>query len=128
MSSTDRLFSPFAQYNWVIVLPAELNAAAVLIGYWSDANPAIWITVCLVVAVAINLGGARTYGEAEFWFAIIKVLTIVGLIILGIIIDAGGGPNGDAIGFRYWNNPGAFVQYLGIEGATGRFLGEFRSC
>lgn len=61
------------QYNWVIVLPAELNAAAVLISYWSSANPAIWITVCLVVAVLINLGGARAYGEAEFWFAIIKV-------------------------------------------------------
>lgn len=29
----------------------------------------------------------------EFWFAIIKVLTIIGLIILGIVIDAGGGPN-----------------------------------
>ncbi|GAA5965192.1 hypothetical protein JCM8115_005386 [Rhodotorula mucilaginosa] len=112
-------------YNWVIVLPAELNAAAVLISFWSDANPAIWITVCLVVAVAINLGGSRTYGEAEFWFAIIKVLTIVGLIILGIILDAGGGPNGDAIGFRYWNNPGAFVQYLGIDGALGRFLGTW---
>lgn len=83
--------------------------------------------MCLVVAVAINLGGSRTYGEAEFWFAIIKVLTIVGLIILGIILDAGGGPNGDAIGFRYWNNPGAFVQYLGIDGALGRFLGESRS-
>ncbi|GAA5975986.1 hypothetical protein JCM10908_005347 [Rhodotorula pacifica] len=112
-------------YNWVIVLPAELNAAAVLISFWSDANPAIWITVCLVVACAINLGGARVYGEAEFWFAIIKVLTIIGLIILGIILDCGGGPNGDKIGFRYWRNPGAFVQFLGIEGATGRFLGTW---
>lgn len=110
-------------YNWTIVLPAELNAAAVLIGYWSDVNPAVWISVCLVVAVAINLGGTKLYGEMEFWFAIIKVLTIVGLIILGIILDAGGGPDGDAIGFRYWNNPGPFVQRLGYSGALGRFLG-----
>lgn len=101
-----------AQYNWVIVLPAELNAAAVLISYWSDANPAIWITVCLIVACAINFGGARVYGECEFWFAIIKVLTIVGLIILGIILDCGGGPNGEYIGARYWHDPGAFVQFL----------------
>lgn len=35
----------------------------------------------------------------EFWFAIIKVLTIVGLIILGIILDAGGGPDKVVIGF-----------------------------
>lgn len=55
--------------------------------------------------------------------ASIKVLTIVGLIILGLILDAGGGPNRDPIGFRYWRNPGPFIQYLGIEGAQGRFLG-----
>ena len=46
-----------------------------------------------------------------------------GLIILGIILDLGGGPNGDRIGFRYWENPGPFVQYHGISGAEGRFLG-----
>ncbi|GAA5937777.1 uncharacterized protein JCM15063_002113 [Sporobolomyces koalae] len=113
-------------YNWTIVLPAELNAAAVLIGYWDKTtNPAVWIAVCLVVAVAINFGGSRAYGEAEFWFAIIKVLTIIGLIILGIVIDAGGGPNGQYIGFKYWKNPGALVQYDGVEGTTGRFLGFF---
>ncbi|PLW46490.1 hypothetical protein PCASD_06296 [Puccinia coronata f. sp. avenae] len=43
-------------------------------------------------------------------FASIKVVIIVGLIILGIILDAGGGPNHDAIGFRYWRNPGPLVQ------------------
>lgn len=56
----------------------------------------------------------------------IKVITIVGLIILGIILDLGGGPNHDRIGFRYWKNPGPFVQFAGIPGAKGRFLGFFR--
>ncbi|KAI5480115.1 amino acid transmembrane transporter [Pseudohyphozyma bogoriensis] len=111
-------------YNWTIVLPAELNAAAVLIGYWnSSINPAVWITICGLVAVTINFGGSRVYGEMEFWFAIIKVIAIVGLIILGIILSAGGGPDHVAIGFRYWRNPGPFVQYLGMAGAKGRFLG-----
>lgn len=104
------------------------------------------------------------YGEAEFVFACvdalfkiappvdlpcreshsfssIKVITIVGLIILGIILDLGGGPDHDRqgtftpgvafgtltlylrIGFRYWKHPGPFVQYHGIPGATGRFVG-----
>ncbi|KAL8290295.1 hypothetical protein RQP46_003234 [Phenoliferia psychrophenolica] len=116
-------------YNWTIVLPAELNAAAVLIGYWnSTVNPSAWIAICLVVAVAINFGGTRAYGE--FWFAIIKVLTIVGLIILGIIIDAtprfstpDAAGNHHALGFKFWREPGPFVQYLGIQGTTGRFLG-----
>ncbi|ORY59041.1 amino acid permease [Leucosporidium creatinivorum] len=111
-------------YNWTIVLPAELNAAAVLIGYWSkDINPGVWIAVCLVVAVAINFGGTKVYGECEFWFAIIKVITIVGLIILGIILDAKKNADGSRIGFRYWNNPGVFVQHLDIAGSKGRFLG-----
>jgi amino acid transporter len=53
----------------------------------------------------------------------IKVITITGLIILGIVIDLGGGPNHDRIGFRYWKNPGPFVQYNGIQGAKGQFIG-----
>ncbi|RSH95793.1 hypothetical protein EHS25_000885 [Saitozyma podzolica] len=113
-------------YNWVIILPAELSAAAVLINFWNATiNNAAWISICLVVVVTINLFGAGAYGEAEFWFASIKVLTITGLIILGIIITSGGGPNHQSIGFKYWDSPGPFVQYDGIAGVTGRFLGFF---
>lgn len=109
-------------YVWTIILPAELSAAAILVGYWNDTiSPAVWITMCMVVVIMINMLGAGAYGEAEFVFASIKVLTIVGLIILGIIIDLGGGPDHDRIGFRYWKNPGPIVQYNGIPGATGRF-------
>ncbi|KAG8819972.1 hypothetical protein FRC18_011873, partial [Serendipita sp. 400] len=55
------------------ILPAELSAAAVLINYWNKTvNNAAWITMCLVVAVAINVLGAGAYGEAEFIFASIK--------------------------------------------------------
>ncbi|KAG8799276.1 hypothetical protein FRC17_007174, partial [Serendipita sp. 399] len=108
----------------ISILPAELSAAAVLINYWNKTvNNAVWITMCLVVAVAINALGAGAYGEAEFVFASIKVITIVGLIILGIILDLGGGPNHDRIGFRYWIDPGPFVQRYGIPGDLGRFLG-----
>jgi len=111
-------------YNWVIVLPAELSAASILISFWNKTiNGAVWITVCMVVVVAINLMGAGIYGEAEFIFASIKVITITGLIILGIVLDLGGGPNHDRIGFRYWKHPGPFVQFDGIGGAKGRFLG-----
>ncbi|EIM83349.1 amino acid permease [Stereum hirsutum FP-91666 SS1] len=112
-------------YNWVIILPAELSAAAVLINYW-DSNTNLnsaWIIICLAVVVFINFLGAGAYGEAEFIFASIKVITIVGLIILGIVIDLGGGPNHDRLGFRYWKNPGPFVEYLGITGNKGKFLG-----
>jgi yeast amino acid transporter len=60
-------------------LPAELSAAAILINYWNKTvNNAAWITICLVVVIAINMCGAGVYGEAEFIFASIKVITIVG--------------------------------------------------
>ncbi|KAF8313221.1 hypothetical protein DL93DRAFT_2167944 [Clavulina sp. PMI_390] len=113
-------------YSWAITLPAELSAAAVLINYWISAsrvNNAAWISICIVVVIGINSMGARAYGEAEFWFVSIKVLTIIGLIIVGIILDLGGGPSHDRIGFRYWKNPGLFVQYHKIPGVTGRFAG-----
>jgi amino acid transporter len=92
-------------------MPAELSAAAVLINLWNDSvNNAVWITVCLIVVVFINFMGAGVYGECEFWFASIKVITIVGLILLGIILSAGGGPSGEVIGFKYWRDPGPFTR------------------
>ncbi|KAF8583592.1 amino acid transporter [Ramaria rubella] len=110
-------------YFAVITLPAELSAAAVLITYWnSSVNDAVWITICLVVVIFINLLGARVFGECEFWFASIKVVTIIGLLILGLVIDLGGAPDHDRRGFRYWHHPGPFTQFLGIHGAKGRFL------
>ncbi|KAL2824979.1 putative arginine permease [Aspergillus pseudoustus] len=124
-------------YNYIIVLPAELSAAAVMITYWTPAgqldstcttgicNNALWVGIMLIVVWAINLGGTRVFGEMEFWFASIKVITIIGLIIVGIIISAGGGPNHEAIGFKYWDETGGFMQYSGIDGAKGRFLGFF---
>ena len=65
------------------------------------------------------------YGECEFVFASIKVITITGLIILGIVLDLGGGPNHDRIGFRYWRNPGPFAQFANIPGAKGHFFGTW---
>jgi amino acid transporter len=56
--------------------------------------------------------GARAYGEAEFWFASIKILTIIGLIILGIIIAAGGGPTHIATGVQYWKSKWKMIFYF----------------
>jgi amino acid transporter len=73
--------------------------------YWpgaADTNEAAWVTIFLVVIVAINLFGVRGYGEAEFVFAIIKVVAVIGFIILGIILNCGGGPHGGYIGGSYW--------------------------
>lgn len=60
----------YSGYNWTIILPAELSAAAVLINFWNQSvNNAVWITICLVVVITINMFGAGVYGECEFIFA-----------------------------------------------------------
>ncbi len=40
-----------------------------------------------------------------------------------LVIVCGGGPDHHAYGFQYWRNPGPFVEYLGIKGDLGHFLG-----
>ncbi|WWD20799.1 hypothetical protein CI109_105276 [Kwoniella shandongensis] len=116
-------------YSYAITIPTEIVAATIVISYWdTTTNAAVYITVCLVMIWLINFMGARAYGEAEFWFSAVKVIAIVGLIILGLVLMCGGGPAHDAIGFRYWRNPGPFnhISINGgddiIEGRWGQFL------
>ncbi|KAJ5716992.1 hypothetical protein N7488_002638 [Penicillium malachiteum] len=124
-------------FNYIVVLPAEISAAAVLITYWTPAgqtdsicttgicNNAMWVGLMLIVMYLVNYAGTRVFGEMEFYFCSIKVITIIGLIIVGIVISAGGGPDHEAIGFKFWRETGGFVQYDRIAGAKGRFLGFF---
>jgi amino acid transporter len=126
----DPAFSAAASWNywvcWCLVECAEISACAVLVGYWNDRiNPGAWIAIFLVWILLVNIVSVRWFGEAEFVFTCLKLITITGLIITSIVITAGGGPNNTTIGFRFWRNPGTFVQYEGISGSKGRFLGWF---
>ncbi|KAL4866515.1 hypothetical protein BDV12DRAFT_210439 [Aspergillus spectabilis] len=109
-------------YTMSISAPAEITAAATIVQFWNtDVNNAVWITVFGVFIVIINFCGVRLYGESEVIFASLKIMLIIGLIIGGIVINAGGGPNHEYLGFRYWRDPGAFNEYI-ASGSTGRFL------
>ncbi|ODV86342.1 hypothetical protein CANARDRAFT_6825 [[Candida] arabinofermentans NRRL YB-2248] len=95
--------------QWLIILPLELVAASMTIKYWNTSiSPAVWVTIFYLLIVFINLFGVKGYGEAEFVFSMVKVLAVVGFIIVGIVINCGGGPNGGYLGGEYWSNPGAF--------------------
>ncbi|PLW19745.1 hypothetical protein PCANC_01987 [Puccinia coronata f. sp. avenae] len=110
-------------YSFAVTLPTEITAAGIVIKYWTQSvNVAVWITIFLVATTTINFFGVKWYGEAEFFCSAVKVTAIVGLIILGVILDLGGGPNHDRVGFRYWKSPGPFNQLNQIPGSTGRFL------
>jgi amino acid transporter len=62
----------------------------------------------------------KGYGEAEFVFAIIKITAVIGFVILGIIINIGGGPDGGYIGGKYWRDPGPFNN--GFKGLCSVFV------
>lgn len=110
-------------YCYTIAIASEASASAVIVSFWTDVSPAVVISIALVLILAINLMSVRFYGDTEVIAGSIKVLCFVGLIFVSIVITAGGGPNHEAIGFRYWNNPGPWVDYNGITGSTGAFLG-----
>lgn len=110
-------------YCYTIAIASECSAAAVLVSYWTDISPAVVISVSLVLILAINLMSVRYYGESEVIGGSVKVLCFVGLVFVSIVITAGGAPNHETIGFRYWNNPGPWVDFNGITGPTGHFLG-----
>jgi amino acid transporter len=97
--------------EWLCTFPLELVAAAITMKYWDlPVSPAVWVTIFYLVVLVINLFGVKGYGEAEFAFSIIKVVAVVGFIILGIVINCGGGPQGGYIGARYWHDPGSFAN------------------
>jgi amino acid transporter len=91
-------------FQVVISAPTEIVAASIVIEFWDqNANhKAIYITVMLLAIFLVNLGGVKYFGEFEFVFATLKIVTILGLILLMLIIDLGGGPDHDRRGFRYW--------------------------
>ena len=89
-------------YNWAITVAAELVAAALVMRYWFPDVPAwIWSAVFLVILFALNALSARAYGEGEFWFSLVKVVTVVIFLVLGVLMILGilGGPSP---GFHNW--------------------------
>ncbi|CAD1811661.1 Amino acid permease family protein [Candida parapsilosis] len=109
-------------YAFSVLVGAEVTAAAVVIEYWTKSvSTAVWITILLALIIIMNMTSVKFFGEAEFWFASIKIIALVGLIILSIVLFFGGGPNHDRLGFRYWKHS-PFKEHL-TGGSTGRFLG-----
>ncbi|UPL00344.1 hypothetical protein LCI18_011278 [Fusarium solani-melongenae] len=109
-------------YSFGILVAYEITAAALVIDYWpNQVHIAVWITVMLVVIVALNFAPVGAYAETEFWFASTKVFMILGLLILSVVLCFGGAPAQDGLlGFTYWRSPGAMSEYL-VGGAAGRF-------
>ncbi|CAD6643378.1 BAH_G0042880.mRNA.1.CDS.1 [Saccharomyces cerevisiae] len=113
-------------FGWIStyssLMPGELSATAVIMTYWTDVSPAIFITVFGVLFVATNIYTIRFYGEIEYIFGWLKVLLIIILIVSGLVIDLGGTKGQERLGFHYWRDPGPFANYL-VGGHIGKFVG-----
>ncbi|KAL2202601.1 proline-specific permease [Sarocladium strictum] len=109
-------------YGNLLSIPAEISAICVLFQYWTDVNPSVWIVTFIILTFIVGICFVNLFGEVEFTFALLKIALVIFLIILGLVISLGGVPGTERIGFRYWKNPGAFVEYI-ATGNWGKFLG-----
>ena len=74
-------------FMWVVMAMAELTAIGIYVRYWFPEVPQ-WLPALIALGVlyGINLLAVRVFGELEFWFALIKVATIVALILAGLAV------------------------------------------
>ncbi|MFJ7746360.1 amino acid permease [Peribacillus sp. NPDC097295] len=73
-------------FCWIMTAMADIIAVGVYMQYWFDIPQWIPALSCLVILLGLNLLTVKLFGELEFWFSLIKVITIVALIIVGIVL------------------------------------------
>ena len=77
-------------FNWTVTVSADLVAAGIVMSYWFPNVPGwAWAAGFLLLLTLLNALSARIYGEAEYWLAAIKVVTIIIFLIAGIAMIAG---------------------------------------
>jgi amino acid transporter len=87
-------------YSYIVSIPSEIVAAAVLVEFWTDVNPGIWITVFGALVIVSSMLFVRVFGELEFGFCLLKIFLVIFINILSLVITCGGGPSGKTIGFQ----------------------------
>ncbi|MDQ0219590.1 amino acid permease [Peribacillus cavernae] len=120
-------------FLWIVTCMAEITAVGIYMQFWFPGTPQwIWALGALIIMTTINFMAVKAYGEVEFWFALIKIVTIVLMIVMGLgIILFGLGNGGVATGFsNLWKHGGFFPNgfngvlmslqmvmfaYLGVE-------------
>ncbi|MFI0780562.1 amino acid permease [Streptomyces sp. NPDC021212] len=101
---------------WVVTGMAELTAAAIYIHFWFPSIPQ-WVSalVFLVLLFGVNLISVKIFGEVEFWFSMVKVTAIIGMIVIGLgVLTLGFSNAGDtATPSNLWSHGGFFPNGIG---------------
>lgn len=114
----------------VVNLGSEAVATGLYVRYWFPQLP-LWVPVLAfsVLMLGINLAAVRLFGETEYWFAMIKVITIVVFILLGVAYAFVGLPEHDAVGLGHLTDDGGFFPngpgslWLALTVVTFSYLG-----
>jgi Gamma-aminobutyrate permease and related permeases len=107
-------------FCWIMTAMADITAVGKYVQFWFAVPQWMPALLCLITLTVLNLMTVRMFGEIEFWFALIKVVTIVALIIIGLIMIF--------TSFRTDTGHASFqniVSYGGLfpHGLSGFFLG-----
>ncbi|MEC0182423.1 amino acid permease [Paenibacillus peoriae] len=104
-------------FCWISIAMADLTAAGLYTQYWFPQVPQ-WMPglIALVILLLMNLATVKLFGEMEFWFALIKVLAILALILVGLfmIVKGFSTAKGPSSFVNLWSHGGIFPK--GIHG------------
>lgn len=112
-------------YNWAVTIAVDLVAAQLVMGYWFPDVPGwIWSALFLGVIFLINVISVKGFGEAEYWFALIKVSTVVIFIVVGVLMIIGILKGDKHAGFDNWTLgdapfAGGFSAMIGVAMIVG---------
>ena len=112
-------------YNWAITIAAEIAAVSLIMKYWfPDSSSILWTILFIAVVLSFNLASVKAFGEAEYWFAMIKVATVIVFIIVSFLMIFGILGGNDPVGFTNFVKDdapfnGGFLALFGIFLAAG---------
>ncbi|MFI9203997.1 amino acid permease [Streptomyces sp. NPDC053048] len=103
----------------VVNIGSEVTAAGMYVRFWWPQLP-LWVPVVFfsVAMLLVNAASVRFFGEFEYWFAMIKIVTISVFVLLGIAFITVGLPGSDPVGLAAWTGDGGFAP----GGITGLWL------
>lgn len=90
-------------YNWSITIAVDLVAAQLVMEYWfPNINGWIWSAIFLFIIFMLNYISVKGFGEAEYWFSLIKIITIIIFIVIGLLMIAGIFGSAENTGWYNW--------------------------
>jgi len=112
-------------YNWAVTIAVDLVAAQLVMNYWFPDTPGwIWSALFLSLIFLLNYISVRGFGEAEYWFSLIKVVTVIIFIAVGVLMITGIMRGGETSGWHNWaigDAPfaGGFASMIGVAMIVG---------